>query len=338
MASRPAAVPRAAAARVRRFNRFYTRRLGLLEEGHLQSPFSLPEVRVMYEVAHRERPTAAAIAAALDVDAGYLSRLLRGLRHRGLLTARILPHDRRQRVLALTARGRRTFAGLDARATTEVAAMLEDLSPTERDRLLTSLETVQTLLEAEQPEPPTEPSASATPRVALRAPAPGDLGWVVQRHGELYAEEYGWNEDFERLVARIVGDFAAAEPGPRQRGWIATVDGRRAGCVFLMPGDKGVARLRLLLVEPWARGHGLGNLLVATCIQAARRARCHTLTLWTNDVLTAARRLYERAGFRLVKTERHRSFGKALTSQTWDLDLARTGSAPGSRRGSSTRA
>lgn len=334
MPARPAAVPRAAAARVRRFNRFYTRRLGLLGEGHLHSPFSLPEVRVMYEVAHRERPTAAAIAAALGVDAGYLSRLLRGLRHRGLLAARVVPHDRRQRVLALTARGRRTFAGLDARATAEVAAMLEDLSAAERDRLVASLETVQTLLGADEHG---EPPAAAAPRVALRAPAPGDLGWVVQRHGELYADEYGWNEDFERLVARIVGDFAAVEPGPRQRGWIATVDGRRAGCVFLMPGDEGVARLRLLLVEPWARGHGLGGLLVNTCVQAARRAGCHTLTLWTNDVLAAARRLYERAGFRLVETERHRSFGKALTSQTWDLDLARTGSAPAAPRGSSTR-
>jgi DNA-binding MarR family transcriptional regulator/GNAT superfamily N-acetyltransferase len=335
--ARHAAVPRAAAARVRRFNRFYTRRLGLLDEGHLHSPYSLPEVRVLYEVAHRERPTAAAIAGALGVDAGYLSRLLRGLRHRGLLAARVVPHDRRQRVLTLTARGRRTFAGLDARATAEVGAMLEQLSPADRDRVVTSLEMVQTLLEPERNEPSGEATDSDAPKVALRAPAAGDLGWVVQRHGELYAQEYGWNEDFERLVARIVGDFASGEPGPRQRAWIATVDGRRAGCVFLVPGDAGVARLRLLLVEPWARGHGLGGLLVGTCIQAARRAGCHTLTLWTNDVLTAARRLYERAGFRLVKTERHRSFGKALTSQTWDLDLARTGSAPAARRDSSSR-
>jgi len=325
----------AAAARVRRFNRFYTRRLGLLDEGHLHSPFTLPEVRVLYEVAHRERPTAAAIAGALGVDAGYLSRLLRGLRHRGLVAARVVPHDRRQRVLALTARGRRTFAGLDARATSEVAALLQDLSPAERERLLVSLEEVETLLE--RGDRPRADAAGPAPAVALRAPAPGDLGWVVQRHGELYAEEYGWNEGFERLVARIVGEFAAAEPGPRQRGWIATVDGRRAGCVFLMPGGEGIARLRLLLVEPWARGHGLGGRLVDTCIQAARRAGCHTLTLWTNDVLDAARRLYERAGFRLVKTDRHRSFGKTLTGQTWDLALARTGSAPAGRRGSSSR-
>jgi GNAT superfamily N-acetyltransferase len=216
-----------------------------------------------------------------------------------------------------------------------VASLLEGLSHPQRGQLLDSLETVETLLErhalTETPAPGTPPV------VALRAPGLGDLGWVVQRHGELYADEYGWNADFERLVARIVGEFAAAEPGPRQRGWIATVDGRRAGCVFLMPGAEGVGRLRLLLVEPWARGHGLGGRLVDTCIQAARRAGCHTLTLWTNDVLTAARRLYERAGFRLVKSERHRSFGKTLTGQTWDLDLARTGSPPLSPRGSSSR-
>jgi DNA-binding MarR family transcriptional regulator/GNAT superfamily N-acetyltransferase len=336
--ARPTADPRAAAARVRRFNRFYTRRLGLLDEGHLHSSFSLPEIRVLYEVAHRERPTAAAIAAALDVDAGYLSRLLRGLRHRGLLAARVVPHDRRQRILALTARGRRTFAGLDARATAEVAAMLGSLSPPDQERLVASLELAQALLQAGEPGSPDELPAETTPNVALRAPAPGDLGWVVQRHGELYAEEYGWNEDFERLVARIVGDFAAAAPGPRQRGWIATLDGRRAGCVFLMPGDEGVARLRLLLVEPWARGHGLGGLLVDTCIEAARRGGCHTLTLWTNDVLTAARRLYQRAGFRLVESRRFRGFGRTLTSQTWNLDLARTGSAPAARRGSSSPA
>jgi DNA-binding MarR family transcriptional regulator/GNAT superfamily N-acetyltransferase len=349
-------VPRAAAARVRRFNRFYTRRLGLLEAKHLHSPFTLPEIRVLYEVAHQSRATAAEIAATLGLDAGYLSRLLRGLRQRGLIEARTVAHDRRQRVLGLTARGRRTFAGLDARATAEVAGMLRELSGQERDRLLASLETVERLLgrrpgvaglQAGSVGAASESDARqagsgqrGTAAVALRAPLSGDLGWVVQRHGELYAEEYGWNEDFERLVARIVGDFAAAgEAGPGRRGWIATVDGRRAGCVFLMPGDhEGAARLRLLLVEPWARGHGLGRRLVDTCIQAARRAGCHTLTLWTNDVLTAARRLYEHAGFRLVGTERHRSFGKALTSQTWDLDLTRSGSAPAARRGSSSRA
>jgi DNA-binding MarR family transcriptional regulator/predicted GNAT family acetyltransferase len=329
-------VPLPTAARVRRFNRFYTSRLGLLDASHLHTPFTLAEARVLYEVAHREEPTAGAIADALDLDPGYLSRLLRGLRHRGLLTARAVSHDRRRRVLSLTTRGRRAFTTLDARATAAVAGLLEGLSHSQRDRLLDSFETVETLLKRHTPAE--EPTRGTPPVVALRAPGPGDLGWVVQRHGELYEEEYGWNADFERLVARIVGEFAAAEPGPRQRCWIATVDGRRAGCVFLMPGSEGVGRLRLLLVEPWVRGHGLGGRLVDTCIQAARRAGCRTLTLWTNDVLTAARRLYERAGFRLVKSERHRSFGKTLTGQTWDLDLARTGSPPLSPRGSSSRA
>jgi N-acetylglutamate synthase-like GNAT family acetyltransferase len=193
--------------------------------------------------------------------------------------------------------------------------MLERLSVAEQDRLLASLGAVEALLDDGAPAP-------AAPAVALRAPEAGDLGWVVQRHGELYAEEYGWDASFERLVARIVGEFAATDAGPANRSWIATLDGQRAGCVLLMPATSpGVGKLRLLLVEPWARGHGLGGRLVATCIAAATEAGHHTLTLWTNDILTAARHLYERAGFRLVKRERHRSFGKALVGQTWELDL-----------------
>jgi DNA-binding MarR family transcriptional regulator/N-acetylglutamate synthase-like GNAT family acetyltransferase len=304
-----------AAAGVRRFNRFYTRRIGLLTAGHLHSPFSLAEARVLYEVAHRERPTASQLAAALDLDPGYLSRLLRGLRQRHLLTARPAPEDRRHRHLALTARGRRTFGLLDTRATAEVAAMLERLSGDEQERLLVSLDAVTALLDD---EPPVAGGAA----VELRGPGPGDLGWVVQRHGEVYAQEYGWDDSFERLVARIVGEFAAGGDDPANRCWIATLHGRRAGCVFLMPGPApGVGKLRLLLVEPWARGHGIGGRLVDVCIEAARAAGHHTLTLWTNDVLAAARHLYERAGFRLVKSERHRSFGAELTGQTWDLAL-----------------
>jgi len=337
--ARSLSAPRAA-ERVRRFNRFYTRRLGLLDEGHLRSPFSLAEVRVLYEVAHREQATAGAIAASLSLDAGYLSRMLRGLRQRGLVKARPAPADARQRELALTARGRQVFATLDGRATNDVAAMLAGLSSTERDRLLDALDTAETLLGASAALGATE-----APSIALHSPRPGDLGWVVQRHGELYALEYGWNEEFERLVARIVGEFAAGEPDARRRCWIATLGGRRAGSVFLMPGNAAVGRLRLLLVEPWARGHGVGARLVGACIEGARQAGCHTLTLWTNDVLIAARRLYERAGFRLVESERFQGFGKRLTSQTWALALEpdvpvspRTGSAPAARRGSSTRA
>ena len=306
----------AAAARVRQFNRFYTRRIGLLDAGHLHTPFSLAEARVLYEVAHLDRPTASTLIATLDLDAGYLSRLLRGLRQRGLLTARAASGDRRRRELALTASGRKAFGQLDARATDAIAGMLERLNAPARDRLLASLGTVEALLH----DAAVAPARTAT--VTLRAPEPGDLGWVVQRHGELYAEEYGWDASFERLVAKIVGEFAAADGGPANRCWIATLDGQRAGCVFLMPGaTPGVGKLRLLLVEPWARGHGLGGRLVATCVAGAKEAGHQTLTLWTNDVLAAARRLYERAGFRLVQRERHRSFGKALVGQTWDLDL-----------------
>jgi N-acetylglutamate synthase-like GNAT family acetyltransferase len=192
--------------------------------------------------------------------------------------------------------------------------MLARLSGPERDRLLASLGTVESLLD--------DAGHEAPPVVTLREPVVGDLGWVVQRHGELYAEEYGWDASFERLVAKIVGEHAAAESGPANRCWIATLDGCRAGCVFLMPGPTaGVGRLRMLLVEPWARGHGLGGRLVAACIAAAREAGHHTLTLWTNDVLVEARRLYQRAGFRLARHDAHRSFGKALVGQTWDLDL-----------------
>jgi DNA-binding MarR family transcriptional regulator/predicted GNAT family acetyltransferase len=304
-----------AAARVRQFNRFYTRRIGLLNAGHLRSPFSLAEVRVLYELAHSKRPTASSIASTLRLDAGYLSRLLRGLRQQRLVTARADPQDRRQRWLALTAQGRKTFKVLNDRATAEVAGMLQGLSPGQEERLLESLGTVQALLDD------TSTRDSHPPEIELRGPEPGDLGWVVQRHGELYAEEYGWDADFERLVARIVGEFAGAEPEPGQRCWIATLDGQRAGCVFLMRASQNIGRLRLLLVEPWARGHGIGGRLVAMCIGGARQAGYQTLTLWTNDVLVAARRLYERAGFQLVKSERHLSFGKNLVGQTWEVAL-----------------
>jgi DNA-binding MarR family transcriptional regulator/N-acetylglutamate synthase-like GNAT family acetyltransferase len=304
----------ATAGRVRQFNRFYTQRMGLLNAGLLESPFSLAEVRVLYEIAHQSEPTAKIIADALRLDPGYLSRLLRGLRQRRLLIARAAPHDARERTLALTERGRKAFAALNSRATREVAGMLEGLSSAEQQTLVASLGRVEQLLGAEAEPGP-------RPAIVLRGPETGDLGWVVQRHGELYREEYGWDADFERLVARVVGEFAAAEPEAGHHCWIATLNGERAGCIFLMPASATVAKLRLLLVEPWARGHGLGGRLVQACIEAAREGGYRTLTLWTNDVLKEARRLYQRAGFQLVKSERHRSFGKSLVGQTWELAL-----------------
>lgn len=308
----------AVALRLRQFNRFYTRRLGLLDAGHLQSPFSLAEVRVLYELAHRERPTASDIAAALGMDEGYLSRLLRRFRQHGLVRARAATHDGRQRWLALTSKGRKAFETLSARATDSVVGLVQRLTPPEQKQLVSAVTNVEALLEGAPTETPPVP----TNAVELRPPAPGDLGWVVQRHGELYSREYGWNVDFERLVARIVGEFATGSSGAVQQCWIATVDDRRAGCIFLMPGaEPEVGRLRLLLVEPWARGLGLGARLVTACIETARQAGYARLTLWTNDVLTAARRTYERAGFRLMLSERHRSFGKSLVGQTWELEL-----------------
>jgi DNA-binding MarR family transcriptional regulator/GNAT superfamily N-acetyltransferase len=314
----PAAAPPDQVAAVRRFNRFYTRQMGLLDEGLLHSPFSLTEVRVLYEIAHRTTPTATAIREELGLDAGYLSRILLRLRKAGLVSATPAAGDRRQRLLALTGRGRRTFGALDARSSRDVAVLLGRLTPSARRHLLQSMQRVETVL-----SPSTAGPGSV--RVALRAPAPGDLGWVVQRHGELYAAEYAWNEEFETLVAGIVAEFAARFDPRWERAWIAELGGVRAGSVFLVRQSDEVAKLRLLLVEPWARGHGLGQALVRVCIDFAREAGYRTITLWTNSVLDAARRIYQKAGFRLVGTERHRSFGQDLVAETWELELNRGG-------------
>lgn len=303
----------AAVAPVRRFNRFYTRRLRLLDAGHLGSPLSLSEVRVLYEIAHGDGVSAGAIADALDLDAGYLSRMLRGFRRRGLVAAAAAPDDGRRRTLRLTRSGRRAFARLDARASDQVHDMLGRLGAGELDRLVGAMAQIESLLEDERPA-----TAAA---IELRAPGPGDLGWVVQRHGEMYAAEYGWGAPFERLVARVVGEFAAAGEDARQRAWIATVDGRRAGCVFVMKGSETIAQLRLLLVEPWARGHGLGGHLVRACMAGARELGYARMTLWTNEVLHAARRIYEREGFQRVAREKHRIFGPELVGETWERDL-----------------
>jgi DNA-binding MarR family transcriptional regulator/N-acetylglutamate synthase-like GNAT family acetyltransferase len=302
-------------AAVRRFNRFYTRQIGLLDEALLHSPYSLTEVRVLYEIAHRPGLTATELRELLVLDAGYLSRILRGLGRQGLVSARAAAADRRRRRLMLTERGRRTFARLDARSSEEVAAMLARLSGSERRELVLAMRGIEGLLG--------RPAQSEAPSVSpiLRDPRPGELGWVVKRHGELYAAEYGWNAEFEGLVAGIVARFVA-ELDPRvERCWIAELEGEPAGSIFLVKDTDRVAKLRLLLVEPWARGKGVGGRLVDACVGFARESRYAKVRLWTNSVLQDARRLYQRAGFRLVEENPHHSFGHDLVSQTWELDL-----------------
>ncbi|MEP6619870.1 MAG: bifunctional helix-turn-helix transcriptional regulator/GNAT family N-acetyltransferase [bacterium] len=304
---------------VRRFNRFYTRELGLLDKSHLESPFSLAAVRVMYELdhwseSHDALPTATELGGELGLDAGYLSRILADLRRRGLLKRTPSPADARQSLLRLTGKGRSTFADLDRRATDEVTARLAPLSAARQQHLIASIEAVRLHLEA--------PLSHAT-AVTLRAPGFGDLGWILMRHGELYAREYGLNARFEALVAKIIGDFAESHDPRRERLWIAELDGVRVGCVLLVahPDRAGVAKLRILLVEPWARGHGAGRLLVDACTTFARESGYHTITLWTQSVLASARRIYQAAGYVLVNEAAHHELGRALTEQTWELKL-----------------
>ena len=299
---------------MRRFNRFYTRQIGVLAEGLLQSSFSLAEARVLYEVAHRDQPAAAELGQELGLDAGYLSRILRGLRKRGLVGRRPSEADGRRSLLGLTRRGRAAFATLDERSREEVGAMLDRLPPRGQSRLVEAMGTIEELLGA-------APDRSAGTGYVLRPPQPGDMGWVVHRHGLLYAQEYGWDERFEALVAGIVARFVDRFDPKRERCWIAEKDGEIIGSVFLVKESKTVARLRLMLVEPRARGMGLGTRLVAECVRFARPAGYRKITLWTNSVLLAARHIYKKAGFRLVRQEPFHGFGHDLVSETWDLKL-----------------
>lgn len=305
----------AAIKQVRQFSRFYTRRFGLLERGLLHSDFSLPEVRVMYELVHRNDPTAGEIGSDLGLDLGYLSRILQGLKRRGIVKAVPVKADRRQRLLSLTPKGAAAFRQLDVKANAQVRDLLKSLGDGESHRLVESMRNVERLLR--------DPSQKTEGAVAFRDPLPGDLGWVVERHGTLYAAEYGWNQEFETMVAGIVGDFAVTQAGKgaRQRCWIATIDGVRAGCVFLMPASERVAKLRMLLVEPWARGHGLGDRLVTMCLEGAREAGYRRMTLYTNGLLTSARKIYQRHGFELVKSEEEILWGGKQLGQTWERDL-----------------
>ena len=303
---------------VRRFNRFYTQQIGILNEGLLESPFSLTEVRILYELAHRDRPAAAEISKALGVDAGYLSRILKSFEKRGLVVRSPSHSDGRLSHLQLTKKGRITFAELDVRSNEEVSAVLRRLTRDEQRSLTDAMRTIQSSISGKSR------SSSPEPAYVLRQHQPGDMGWVVHRHGVLYAEEYGWDERFEALVATIVADFIQKYDPLRERCWIAERGGENVGSVFLVKHPKKpktVAKLRLLLVEPSARGLGIGARLVDECIRFAGQAGYRKMMLWTNSVLHAARHIYEQNGFKLAEEERHNSFGRDLVGQTWELTL-----------------
>ncbi len=299
---------------VRRFNRFYTKQIGVLREGLLKSPFSLTEARVVYELAHHEQTTATHLSRELDLDPGYLSRILRKFRKQDLIEQRPSEADGRQNLVSLSDQGQEAFAELNAASRGEIEAMLSEFSEEEQQRLIRSMHTIEELLGA-GPE-------HRVPYI-LRPPHSGDMGWVVHRHGVLYNREYGWDETFEALVADIVARFIRNFDPKRERCWIAEKDGENVGSVFLAnhPEREGVARLRLLLVEPRARGIGIGKRLVSECTRFARQAGYRKITLWTNSVLHAARRIYERGGYTLVHEEPHHSFGDHLVGQTWELEL-----------------
>jgi DNA-binding MarR family transcriptional regulator/GNAT superfamily N-acetyltransferase len=307
---------------IRRFNRFYTRQIGLLNEGLLNSPFSLTEVRTLYELAHRERTTAVELCKELGLDAGYLSRILRKFEKQRLIERKISRQDARQSLLRLTDQGRKVFKPLDARSTEQISAIIGLLPLTQRNELIRAMDTIEAIL-----DPGVAGLKSAEPRngggaYVLRPHNPGDMGWVVHRHGVLYSKEYGYDERFEVLVAGIVAEFVEHYNPTREHCWMAESNGQIVGSVFLVKKTKTVAKLRMLLVEPSARGLGIGKRLVDECVRFARKAGYKTIMLWTQSELTAARSIYQRAGFRLVGEERHSSWGRTnLVAETWRLGL-----------------
>jgi DNA-binding MarR family transcriptional regulator/GNAT superfamily N-acetyltransferase len=295
---------------IREFNRFYTNLIGALDYSrHLHTPFTLTEARVLYELAHAKRTDAADLRVELSLDAGHLSRMLAKFEERQLVTRGPSEQDARRQRIDLTSRGRQAASLLEERSEEVVGSLLSGMMPDDRRRLTEAMRTVRQILRDERR---TDQGA----RITLRGPRPGDLGWVIERNAELYAAEY------ETLVARIVADFAASHDPEREAVWIAELDGERAGCVFCV-GDKapGTARLRLLLVDPAARGHGIGGRLVEECVTFARAAGYTEMVLWTNDILSSARRIYQQAGFELVAEQAHHSFGHELVGQDWRLVL-----------------
>ena len=301
---------------IRSFNRFYTREIGLLAEHLPSSELSLAEARVLYELAQSKELTAADIIRTLGMDKAHVSRIVARFRGKNLVKSRTSPQHAKQKLLSLTATGRRLFSAINRGTNSQVEELLAKIPPDDRPRLVASMQTIQTLLN------PEEVSAN---KVQLRSPRVGDLGWITSRQAILYEREYGWDWTYEALVARILGEFVAQYDANREDAWIAETGGNVVGSVFLMKTeDPHTAKLRLLYVEPSARGLGVGSLLVKTCVERARKLGYRTLTLWTNSVLSSARHIYEREGFSLIKEERHRSFGHSLLGQTWTLDLSET--------------
>jgi DNA-binding MarR family transcriptional regulator/N-acetylglutamate synthase-like GNAT family acetyltransferase len=315
MSAESVTAPDVAAVRaVRQFNRFYTRRIGALDP-YLGSDMSLTDVRVLYELAHREQAVASEIAKDLGLDGGYLSRILRRFEGAGWLVRETHPRDARQSLLRLTEAGHAAFAPLQQKSRDEASALLAPLSAPQRRRLIDAMQTVQALI---------EPDAHAPPRpgtAVLRDPQPGDIGWVVQQHGELYAREYGWNSEFEALVAEIAGEFLRKFQPEWEHCWMAELNGERVGAVFLVRKSATVAQLRLLILTPQARGLGLGARLTDECIAFARRKGYRKMVLWTNSCLLAARGIYAARGFELVKSEPYEGFGQQLVGETWELKL-----------------
>jgi DNA-binding MarR family transcriptional regulator/GNAT superfamily N-acetyltransferase len=298
---------------MRRFNRFYTRQIGLLDEGLLNSPFSLTQLRTLYELAQREHTTAVELSKDLGLDAGYLSRILASFQKAGLIEKTESPNDARQTLLGLTRKGRKAFEPLNARSNHQIATMLGKLAPARQVELIQAMGTIRSALSS---------GSEQVTSYVLRQHRPGDMGWVVERHGELYWQEYRYDERFEALVAGIVAEFVEKLDPARERCWIAEKDGERVGSVFLVKKSPSVAKLRLLLVEPSARGWGIGKRLVEECIRFARDARYRKIMLWTQSELGAARRIYQNARFELVYQEKHQSWSRTdLVAETWELKL-----------------
>ena len=317
----PAAAPTSHVASLRSFNRFYTRRIGVLDEHLYGTPFTLPQTRVLWELAHHEGTTATELARALDLDPGYLSRLLAALKARRLVRAQRSPADARQSLLFLSATGRKAYAAMNAQSEQQIQGLLSPLDEPNRRRLLQATGTIESLLGGTARK-------EAAPYL-LRAPQPGDIGWVIARHGALYAAEYGWDLTFEGLVAQIAGRFVEQFDAKREACWIAERHGENVGCVFLVQArddktgkpERGTAQLRLLIVEPSTRGLGIGARLVAECERFARQAGYRRIKLWTQSILVAARAIYAKAGYQLVSSEPHKSFGADLMGEMWELTL-----------------